>query len=87
MNFPLLTDIDNFLPDERKNDPEASNCELNRGPGAPSYIEGRVRIAGLIERLGAKVMANGVGEREQQAMIDTRVAQHSNRVQTNCAGQ
>jgi hypothetical protein len=56
--------IDNFLPDERKNDPKASNRELNRGPGASSYIELRARIAGLIERPGAQVMANSVGEGE-----------------------
>ncbi len=79
--------VDNLLPDERKNDPEASNCELNRGPGASSYIELRARIASFIERFGAEVMANGVGKREQQTVIDTRVAQDSTSVQTNCAGQ
>jgi hypothetical protein len=77
--------VDDFLPYERKNDPCASNGDLNRRPGASSYLEARMGITSLLERLGPKVVTDRITERHQQAVIEARMAQNANRMQTDRA--
>src|SRR5262249_45683431 len=77
--------VDHFHSYERKNDPRASNGDLNRGPGASSYLEARMRITRLLERLSPKVVTDRITERHQQAVIEARMAQNPNRVQTDRA--
>src|SRR5262249_62130227 len=77
--------VDDFPSYERKNDPYASNGDLNRCPGASSYLEARMRITSLLERLGPKVVANRIAECHQEAVIEARMAQDANRMQTDRA--
>src|SRR5262245_36957857 len=77
--------VDDFPSYERKNDPCASNGDLNRCPGASSYLEARMRITSLLERLGPKVVANRIAECHQEAVIEARMAQDANRMQTDRA--
>src|SRR5215813_7100676 len=62
--------VDNFRSYERKNDPYASNGDLNRGPGASSYFEARMQITRLLEGLGPKVVADRIAECHQEAVIE-----------------
>src|SRR5262249_1406554 len=77
--------IDDFPSYERKNNACTCNCDLNRGPGASSYLEARMRIASFLERLSPKVMADRITERHQEAVIEARMAQNANRMQTDRA--
>src|SRR5262245_43859291 len=77
--------VDDFPSYKRKNDPCAGNSDLNGGPGASGYFEARVGIASLLERLGPKVVPDRITERHQEAVIETRMAQNANRMQTDCA--
>src|SRR5262249_33392007 len=75
--------VDDFPSYERKNDPDASNGDLNRGPGASSYFEARMQITGLLERLGPKVVADRITECHQETVIEACMAQNANRMQTD----
>ena len=77
--------VDDFPSYERKNDSCASNGDLNRGPGASSYLEARMWITRLLERLSPKVVTDRITERHQQAVIEARMAQNANRMQTDRA--
>src|SRR5262249_56619 len=79
--------VDNFPSYERENDARARNGDLHRGPGASSYLEARIRIASFLERLTKKVMADRITERHQEAVIEARMAQNANRMQTDRAGE
>src|SRR5262245_31474358 len=77
--------VDDFPSYERKNDARARNGDLHRGPGASSYLEARMWIASFLERLSPKVMADRITERHQEAVIEARMAQNANRMQTDRA--
>src|SRR5262245_7181057 len=77
--------VDDFPSYERKNDARARNGDLHRGPSASSYLEARMRIASFLERLSPKVMADRIAERHQEAVIEARMAQNANRMQTDRA--
>src|SRR5262245_56024575 len=77
--------VDDFPSYERKNDARARNGDLYRGPTASSYLEARMRIASFLERLSPKVMADRITERHQEAVIEARMAQNANRMQTDRA--
>src|SRR5262249_32376022 len=77
--------VDDFPSYEHKNDPRASNGDLNRCPGASSYFEARMRITSLVEGLGPQVMADRITECHQEAVIEARMAQNADRMQIDCA--
>ena len=77
--------VDDFPSYERKNDPYARDGDLNRGPGASSYFEARMRITSLLERLGPKVVTDRITERHQEAVIEARMAQNADRMHTDRA--
>src|SRR5262249_9788485 len=79
--------VGKFPSSDPETDARGRNGELPRGQGVSSYLAARIRMASFLERLSQKVMADRITERHQEAVIEARMAQNANRMQTDRAGE